>query len=60
LLFCGCIVALYLFSECYYYSGWEVVIVGFPVYGLSFYCPVCFHSVVICSNCWCNICMLLF
>jgi hypothetical protein len=40
LLFCGCIVAFYLFSECYYFSGWEVVIVGYPEYGLPFCCPV--------------------
>ena len=41
LLFCGCTVAFYLFSECCYFSSWEVV-VGYPEYGLPFYCSVFF------------------
>jgi hypothetical protein len=32
LLFCGCVVAFYLFSECYYCSGWDFVIVGYSEY----------------------------
>jgi len=40
LLLCGCIVAFYLFSECCDFSSWKVVVVGYPEYGVPFYCPV--------------------
>jgi hypothetical protein len=36
LLFCGCIVTFHLFSQCCYFSSWEVVVMGYPEYGLPF------------------------
>ena len=42
LLFCGCIVAFYSFSECCYFVGWKVVVVSYLKYGLPFYCPIFF------------------